>query len=264
MARKQPNGLDLVSTRIIHVADGSASDDAATWGQVQAFLNGLAWKPAVRAASTATVTVSSPGASIDGVSLANGDRVLLKNQSTGSENGVYVWTASGSALTRATDMDSAAKTKSATVWVQEGTANADTEWTQTADSVTLGTTTLTFVQVNASGTTYTAGTNGGLQLSAGAFSVKLPGSSGLTTDSTGLHIDTSIVTRKFAANYGDGSTTSITITHNLGTLDVVWRAWDVSSGVEEDPDVTHATTNTLTIGYAVAPASNAKRIVVIG
>lgn len=107
------------------------------------------WKDPVRAASTANVTVASAlinGLVMDGVTLATGDRVLLKNQTAPAENGIYVVVASGAA-SRATDADTAAKVFGMHVPVLAGTLNASSEWfmTNTA-SPTLGTTALTFQQ----------------------------------------------------------------------------------------------------------------------
>jgi hypothetical protein len=106
-------------------------------------------KANVRAASTANVNTASPGTTLDGVTLSAGDRILLKNQSTASQNGIYTWSASGSALVRATDADAAAELfKGFLVYVEEGTANAATVWAHTTTAaITLGTTALTFAQV---------------------------------------------------------------------------------------------------------------------
>lgn len=103
-------------------------------------------KEPVRAASTATVTLATPGASLDGVTLSAGDRVLLKNQSTASQNGIYTWSGAASALVRATDADAAADfVYGFKIFVREGTNNAASFWnfTQTA-AITLNTTSLTF------------------------------------------------------------------------------------------------------------------------
>lgn len=262
MSRKIGNGLNLLGQKITGLGDGSLASDAATWGQVQAFLAGLAWKASVRAASTGNVSLSAPGASIDGVALAAGDRVLLKNQTAAAENGIYVWQASGTALTRATDMDSAAETQSATVLVREGTTNADTAWTQTADNVTLGTTSLTFVQFAAGATSYTAGN--GLQLIGSVFSVKLPAGAGIIADSTGIYIDTAVVVRKYATAIGDGTATSFTVTHNLNTRDVQVTVYDTTTYEEVLTDVTHPTVNTVALAFAVAPTSGQYRVVVQG
>jgi hypothetical protein len=107
------------------------------------------WKTTVRVASTANLALTGGTTlSIDGVTLANGDRVLLKNQTTGSQNGIYTVGGIGTAytLTRATDADTAAKILGATVYVTDGTANKFTQWSLTANQITLGTTNLTWGQ----------------------------------------------------------------------------------------------------------------------
>jgi hypothetical protein len=135
---------------------------------IDAKVAGLSWKQAVRAATTINHTLATGyanGQVIDGVTLSTGDRVLIKNQTTASENGIYVVPASG-APSRATDADSGAELVNASVYVSEGTTNADTQWTCTTNApITPGTTTLAFAQINTSGNSYAsaadiqAGTN---------------------------------------------------------------------------------------------------------
>ena len=129
----------------------SASTDAATKGYVDAAANGLDVKASVRAATTANITLSNTQ-TIDGVALSAGDRVLVKDQSTGANNGIYL-VVSGGAWTRATDADTNAKvTGGMFTFVEEGTTNADSGWILTNDgTVTLGTTALTFVQFSGAG-----------------------------------------------------------------------------------------------------------------
>lgn len=123
-------------------------------------------KASVVVATTANITLSGTQ-TIDGVSVAVGDRVLVKNQSTASQNGVYVC-ASGS-WPRAVDMDDWAEFPGAHVFVEKGTAYADTGWVCTNDSGgTLGSTSVTWVQFMGTGT-YTAGT--GLSLGGGQFAI---------------------------------------------------------------------------------------------
>lgn len=128
-------------------SDPASSLHAASKAYVDAVAAGVrSLKLPCRVASTGNVTVAGPGASIDGVALANGERVLLKNQSTGSENGIYEFNGAASAMTRAGDFDSSAEALAGSlVAVTEGTANADTLWLLTTnDPITLGTTALTF------------------------------------------------------------------------------------------------------------------------
>ena len=108
------------------------------------------WKTSVRCATTANGTLSSAYANsstVDGVTLATGDRVLLKDQTSGSENGIYVVQASGSPV-RASDAWSGAELVGASAWVSEGTTNADTIWACTTNApITINSTSLAWVRV---------------------------------------------------------------------------------------------------------------------
>ena len=153
-----PNGtgtIDVSSARITSLATPTGSTDAATKAYVDAQLQGLDVKNSVRVATTANGTLSSAfanGQTVDGVTLATGDRILLKNQSTGSQNGIYTVNASG-APTRATDFDADSEVTGGTFFfVEEGTVNADNGFVMTNDgTVTVGTTALTFTQFSGAG-----------------------------------------------------------------------------------------------------------------
>jgi hypothetical protein len=135
-------------------SDTIIASQKATRSYVDAKLTGLSWKQAVRAASTANgalATAFANGQVIDGVTLVTGDRILIKFQSTGSDNGIYTVAASG-APARATDADSAAELVNATCYVSEGSTLADTQWTCTTNApITLGTTALSFAQLTSGG-----------------------------------------------------------------------------------------------------------------
>ena len=120
---------------------------------VDAVKTGLDFKDSVVVASTANVSISSAPAAIDGVTLTSADRVLLKDQSTGSQNGIYIFNGSGSAMTRATDFDSSTEvTSGAFFFVEQGTVNGDNGFVLTTDgSITVGTTSLSFVQFSGAG-----------------------------------------------------------------------------------------------------------------
>ena len=141
------------SQKITSLADPENPQDAATKAYVDAARSGLDVKASVRAATTAPLTIASDledGDILDGVTLATGNRVLVKNQSTASENGIYVVQASGAAV-RADDADTNAKVTSGLfTFVEEGTVNADSGWVLTTDgAISLGTTNLSFVQFSA-------------------------------------------------------------------------------------------------------------------
>lgn len=165
--------VSLASHKLINVIDPTGNQDAATKSYVDAAVLGLSWKASVRVATTvagALATAFANGQTVDGVALATGDRVLVKNQAAGAENGIYVVAASG-APTRATDADSASDILQASVFVREGTVNADTQWTLTTNSpITIGATALTFTQLS-TGATVSAGP--GIAVAAGVVSLSI-------------------------------------------------------------------------------------------
>ena len=113
----------------------------------------LSWKPPVRVATTAAGTLASSfenGDTVDGITLATDDRILIKDQASGAENGIYTVNASG-APTRAVDFDDVGKAEGAAVLVREGTANADTVFVCTTDgTITIGTTATVWAAVSGS------------------------------------------------------------------------------------------------------------------
>jgi hypothetical protein len=142
--------IAMGTNKITGLGTPTDGTDAATKNYVDSAAQGIDWKASVRAATTAAVTLASDlenGDTLDGVTLATGDRVLVKNQSTGSENGIYVVKSSG-APDRSTDADAGSElTSNFAVFVEEGTVNADQGYTLTNNgSITIGTTALTFTQ----------------------------------------------------------------------------------------------------------------------
>lgn len=270
-------------------ADPSAASDVATKQYVDNIVAGIKWKASVRAATTANGTLATAfanGQAVDGVTLVTGDRILIKNQSTGAENGIYVVQASGAPV-RATDADSAAEALQAAVWVEEGTTNADTGWVCTTNApITLGSTSLTFAQFNG-GAAYTAGA--GLTLSGNQFNVGTANSGRIVVNADDIDLASGIATpgtyhsvtvdtygrvtggsnptliSKFSASVGNGSLTSIAVTHNLGSRDVNVMVYRVASPYDQVfPDVEMTDTNNVTVKFALAPSSNEYRVVVIG
>lgn len=179
--------------------------------QLNALQTGSFWKAAVRVATTAAGTLATDyenGDTLDGVVLVTGDRILIKDQATASENGIYVVNASG-APTRATDFDAGADLiAGATMAVNEGTANADTRWTCTTnDPITIGVTSLAFANVG--GTTYLAGT--GLDLTGNTFSISSTYAGQNTIVTLGTVTTGTWSATAIAANKGGTGQTSYTI-----------------------------------------------------
>jgi hypothetical protein len=153
--------IAMGTNKITGLGTPTDAADAATKAYVDSAAQGIDWKASVRAATTEAVTLASGlenGDTLDGVTLATGDRILVKNQATGSENGIYVVAASG-APTRSTDADTNAEiTSNFAVFVEEGTLNADQGYVLTNDgAITVGTTALVFTQFTGLGQV-TAGT----------------------------------------------------------------------------------------------------------
>ena len=142
--------VDVSSKRITNLASPSGDNDAATKAYVDAVKQGLDVKDSVRVATTANITLSGTQ-SVDGVNVIAGDRVLVKNQTTGSENGIYVVAAG--AWTRAVDANSDADVTSGMfTFVEEGTSNGDSGYVMTTNApITLGTTALVFTQFSGAG-----------------------------------------------------------------------------------------------------------------
>ena len=159
--------LAMNSQKITGLADPTAAQDAATKAYVDGVAQGLDAKISVRAATTADITLSGTQ-TIDGVAVIAGDRVLVKNQATNTQNGIYVVAAG--AWSRATDADTWNELIAAFTFVEEGTANADTGWVSTVNAGgTIGSTAVAFVQFSSAGA-YTAGT--GMVSSGNTFNVQ--------------------------------------------------------------------------------------------
>ena len=159
--------VDVASKRITSVADPTQAQDAATKAYVDSVAQGLDPKASVLVASTGNIATLSGLLTIDGITLLVGDRVLVKNQNTASQNGIYV--ASTTAWSRATDMDAWSEVPNAFVFVEVGSTQADTGWVCTANAGgTLGSTAINWVQFSGAGT-YIAGA--GLTLTGNTFDV---------------------------------------------------------------------------------------------
>lgn len=263
MTKKITNGLDLQNQRIQGLGDPQAGTDAANRQFVENIARGLSFKDPVRAASTGNINLAAPGSSIDGVTMAAGDRFLAKDQATGSQKGIYVWNGASAAATRAPDADSGTELRpGTTVFVTEGTVNGDKQFVITSDTaIAIGTSDMTWSQFGG-GTTYTA-SNGATLVGNDFRGVAAPGG-GLTVGATGFSIDTAIVARKVAGNLGNGTLTSIPITHNLGTKDVHVSLRLNSTDEEWIADWVATDANTVTFTFPSAPASGAYRYAIFG
>lgn len=203
--------------KLTNVADGTASSDVATKGQLDAAIEGLKPKTAARVATTANITIATDlnsGDTLDGITLADGDRVLVKDQTTAAENGIYIV---GATPARSTDFDSLTpidEVNGALVAVQEGTANAGKVFVQSGTVATLDTDPVNFVFFNSSsaliggdgitvsGSNIAVDHDGlGLTFSTGQLSLELDGAT-LEKSASGLKLSNTTVV---ADNYGSNN-----------------------------------------------------------
>ena len=250
------------------------------------------------AASTTNVTLPTiTGTQLDGVTLAAtsgvGRRVLLKDQTTTSQNGIYyvVSQIAGTSFTlaRALDMDTWSEVPGSYVWVEEGTVNADTGWVCTSDLLTggvlrvIGTDAMVWTQFSGAGT-ITAGAGltktgntldvvggTGLTVAADLVSLTVPvtvvnGGTGQTTAKAARETGMGAAGYYSSATHSAGTTISITqATHGLrASRGLIVQAQDEATGAVEWPDIVVAATGDVTVTYAASVAANAKRITVIG
>lgn len=293
--------VDFGTQRITNLSDPQNDQDAATKSYVDAVQSGLDVKESVRAATTANITLSGEQ-TIDGVSVVTGDRVLVKEQSTASENGIYI--VDSGAWTRATDFDDDAEvTGGAFTFVEEGTSHADSGWVlATDDPITVGTTALSFSQFSGagqidagdgltkSGSTLNVGGGTGIAVDASSVNIATTyaGQTSITTLGTitsgtweastigisygGTGATTADAARsnlgatgKFSANVGDGTSTSIVLNHNFSTRDVTILVRENASPYEQVfCNVEMDSTNSVTLKFSEAPSTDAYRAVVVG
>lgn len=208
-----PTGsIGLASQKIVSLLDPTALQDAATKNyvdvQLAAVATGQTLKGTVRAVSTANVNIASAPATVDGITPANGDVFLLAGQSTGAQNGPYVWTAAAAVMARAGNWDSAGEAVVGSYWIVREGSNADKFALLTNDSFVLATTTAAFVYI------------------------------GMATSATA----------PVEQDLGNGALTTFTITHNFGTRACKVVVYRVASPYDEvDVYVEHTDTNTVTL-----------------
>ena len=201
-----PDGsVSLNSQKITNLATPTADGDAASKSYVDGVSQGLDVKDSCVAATTANITISTAlnnGDTLDGVSLSTNDRVLVKDQSTASENGIYIV---GSSPARADDLAAGADAAGMFTFVEQGTVNADNGFVCTSNkgSAVVGTNNLAFSQFSGAGQV-TAGD--GLDKSGNTLSVDLKSNGGLVIESTEIAVDLAASSITGTLAVGDGGT----------------------------------------------------------
>ena len=236
------DGTTLSQARV--ATTPSNANDAASKSYVDSTASGLDVKNSVRAATTGNGTLASAyanGQTIDGVALATNDRILIKDQTDASENGIYTVNASG-APTRATDFDSDAEvTSGAFAFVEEGTVNADNGFVlSTNGAITVGTTNLAFTQFSGGGA-ITAGSG----MTKTGNTLNVIGGDGIAAAADELAIDLAAST---ALNFSGGKL-DVTIDLSDNTNDVTGTLGIANGGTGATSldDITDAGSSRITV-----------------
>ena len=249
--------INMGNQKITNLANAVNGDEAVNYAQLVAAtasaVAGLDVIPSVRVATTANVALSGLQ-TIDGVTLVANDRVLVKSQSVGTENMIYVV---GSGAWSWLDW---AYSPNSFVFVEEGTVNADTGWMLTNNgTISPGSTVMNWTQFSGAGQ-ITAGN--GLTKTGNTLDVGV--GNGITVAADTVAIDTAVVARKSSTTLST-SATSYVVTHNLNTRDVQVSVVQVGSPYGVIYTAWEATSvNTVTVYFATAPTANTLRVNVVG
>ena len=257
--------VDLNNQKITNLADPENPQDAANKRYVDAAVAGLKWKQAAHLIALANIplTGDSGDVVIDGhpalTDASAGYRILLTGQTDPTENGIYTYAddAVTYTLTRPTDADTYQELVGASIFIMEGTTYGSTAWVQSNHYLS------SFADQDwaqfSGASTYTAGD--GLAADGNIFNVGA--GDGILSNTDEVAIDRTVVVTKYAADIGNGADTSITVTHNLDTKDVIVSIYDNDSPYAEVmADVEHTTTNSITLLFSIAPTTDKYRVVV--
>lgn len=246
--------------RIIALPDAIGDQEPATLAQLKAMVEGLAWKDNARVATQGNINLAAPGATIDGITMVANDRVLVGNQTVPSENGIRIWNGAAVPMTRALDASTAVELENAVVTVDEGTS-AGTTYRQQTVNFTIDSGAVVF---GTFGTSAPPASESAAGIAEIATQIEVDAGTDTVRFVTPARLSASVwATRKFNQNIGDGSATSYTVTHNLGTRDVQVNVYRNSGNFDEVlVEIQRTSINAVTILFDTAPASNAYRVMV--
>lgn len=264
MAKQVLVDLDFNSVaRILNLQAAATGSEPVTLNQLNAAIEGLNWKDNARVASTTNLTLSGPGSAIDDITLTSGDRVLVKDQTTESENGIYVFNGAASAMTRAVDGSTFDEMENAVVLIDEGTANAGTSWRQTQTNGVIDTNDLIFES-------FLSASPDASETTKGIAEIATQSEVDTGTDDVRYITPLKLKNSKWFAQskiftIGDGSSTSFNCDHNLNTRNVQATVFR-NSGSYDDVivEVTRPSLDRVTVIFGAAPSTNAFIVVVQG
>jgi len=261
MAQDIQTSLDFGSARkILNLPAPTSAGEPATKAYVDSAVEGLSWKDSARVYCATNVALASPGASLDGIAMAVNDRFVAGNQTTTTENGIYIWNGAATPATRALDASTSDELENATISIDEGTS-AGTTKRQTLVNFVLGT-------GSPAWTNFGTAAGAASEASAGIAELATQAETDAGTDDlrmvTPLKLKNySGQAKRYGVAVGDGSSTSIAVTHNLNSRDVVVEVYRNSGNYDTVMvEVRRTSVNIVTLVFDTAPAASAYYCVV--
>lgn len=248
-------------SRIFNLPDATADHHPVTFRQLNSAVEGVNWKDSVRVSTQGNISIASPGATIDGVTMVVNDRVLVRAQTSQPENGIYIWNGAAVPMTRSPDANTSAELEAAVTVLEEGTS-AGVSFRQTQTNFTLGSGNVVWTVFGSSAAPASDTVAGVIEIATQAeVNAGTANNLAVTPQTLGAYTG---FTRKFAQTIGDGTATQYTITHNLNTNDVHVSVYRVATGDDVIIDVERISVNAVRITSASAVATNSLRVVIVG
>jgi hypothetical protein len=248
--KRQLVGLDFLNSSVIKgLPAPTVGSQAANKAYVDSVIEGLNWKTAVRVAAGTNINLSSPGASIDGVTMVTGDRILLMGQTAPAKNGIYIYDAGG--LVRAADANVAAELHQAVVNVLEGSF-ASNSYRQTNLVTTLDTDPISFEIFGSVAPQATETVSGIIEL---ATQAEVNAGTDTTRAVTPATLAGTNIPRYFSAVIGDDVESVFNITHNLNNRYVLVNVIEFATGADVIAQVVRTGVDDLEVSFDAPPAS---------
>jgi hypothetical protein len=260
---KQLANLDFGGVaRALNLPAAASDGEPATLGQLNAVIAGLKWKNSARVSTQANLSLASPGGTIDGIAMSAGDRVLVRAQSTASQNGIYVWNGAATPMTRSLDADTFAELEGAAITVEEGTSGG-VQYRQTQVNGTIGASDVAWTTIGSAAPDASETTAGLIEIATQAETNTGTDDARALTPAKARNA--SWMVKKFVDPFGDASNTQYDVVHNLGSRDVVVSIRETAAPYEfVQATVSALDTNTVRVVLAAAPGNDALTATVIG
>ena len=205
------------TSKIVNLLDPTDAQDAATKNYVDGLVEGLNWKESVLVSTQGNINTASPGATIDGITMSQGDRVLVRLQTAPLQNGIYIYDSAVTAMVRSPDASTFEELEQAVITVEEGTS-AGITFRQTEINGTINSDDVVWANFGTVSPTATESTLGLIELAnQGEVDAGTAGALAVTPATLAAWAGSP---KRFSQVIGDGASTQYTVTHNFATFDV--------------------------------------------